>query len=343
MASKITPPPQRAERIVGPDGRATRKFITYLENLDPVEITELIEIQLQNAMGVIQQLQAYDAAVQQTINEMEQQIAAMEWFGKTNGQLKRPPAIGNITPNEVYASRMSAGPTTFRTDIAGFGQKPDVQLEDNTLVYASIIRNQDNDTSGFFVMGKSRGTEDGGVTIVQDADFIGRWYWVAADGVDMDTIVARVDVQVADASPAVGAIGGAMNIEIADTAGSLTEVVQYTAIQTRFSIADDETTAFLVRQAANNYLRIETTNAGEVMEFGNAGTNPDYDFLGTGGLNAGGAVSDGSTDLIASSATLSNSAGVAAGTLANAPTAGDPTKWVTINDNGTDRYIPTWT
>ena len=40
-------------------------------------------------------------------------------------------------------------------------------------------------------------------------------------------------------------------------------------------------------------------------------------------------------DLVA----LSNGAGAGAGTLTNAPSAGNPTKWIPINDNGTTRYI----
>lgn len=48
------------------------------------------------------------------------------------------------------------------------------------------------------------------------------------------------------------------------------------------------------------------------------------------------------TILLESTSTLSNGAAAAAGTLTNAPTAGDPTKWIAINDNGTTRYIPTW-
>ena len=42
------------------------------------------------------------------------------------------------------------------------------------------------------------------------------------------------------------------------------------------------------------------------------------------------------------SGTLANGAAAAAGTLLNAPTAGDPTKWIPINDNGTTRYLPAW-
>lgn len=42
------------------------------------------------------------------------------------------------------------------------------------------------------------------------------------------------------------------------------------------------------------------------------------------------------------SSALTNGAGVALGTLATAPAAGNPTKWIGIDDNGTVRYIPAW-
>lgn len=51
---------------------------------------------------------------------------------------------------------------------------------------------------------------------------------------------------------------------------------------------------------------------------------------------------NGETVLIHSSVTLSNSAAAAAGTLTNAPVAGNPTKWIAIDDNGTTRHIPAW-
>jgi hypothetical protein len=54
------------------------------------------------------------------------------------------------------------------------------------------------------------------------------------------------------------------------------------------------------------------------------------------------ALTDSTTNLISSSATLSDGAAAAAGTITNAPVAGNPTKWVSINDNGTIRYIPAW-
>ena len=46
--------------------------------------------------------------------------------------------------------------------------------------------------------------------------------------------------------------------------------------------------------------------------------------------------------LIATSAALASGAGASVGTLTNAPSAGNPTKWIKINDNGTIRSIPAW-
>ena len=42
------------------------------------------------------------------------------------------------------------------------------------------------------------------------------------------------------------------------------------------------------------------------------------------------------------SVALTDGAGVGAGTLLTAPAAGNPTKWIGIDDNGTIRYIPAW-
>lgn len=41
-------------------------------------------------------------------------------------------------------------------------------------------------------------------------------------------------------------------------------------------------------------------------------------------------------------AAMTNGAAAATGTLTNAPAAGNPTKWLAVNDNGTTRYVPAW-
>lgn len=48
------------------------------------------------------------------------------------------------------------------------------------------------------------------------------------------------------------------------------------------------------------------------------------------------------TKIMKSNTTFGDGAAAAAGTLLNAPAAGNPTKWIPIDDNGTTRYIPAW-
>jgi hypothetical protein len=60
------------------------------------------------------------------------------------------------------------------------------------------------------------------------------------------------------------------------------------------------------------------------------------------GLAVTGTLTTSSTTLHTSSVSLTNGAAAALGTLTNAPTAGNPTKWIPIVDNGTTRYIPCW-
>lgn len=63
---------------------------------------------------------------------------------------------------------------------------------------------------------------------------------------------------------------------------------------------------------------------------------------GSGTALLAGGITTGSATLHTTSVSLTNGAAVALGTLSNAPVAGNPTKWVPINDNGTTRYIPAW-
>ena len=49
------------------------------------------------------------------------------------------------------------------------------------------------------------------------------------------------------------------------------------------------------------------------------------------------------TTLLHTGTSLSNGAGAGVGTLLNAPSGGNPSKWVPIDDNGVTRFVPTWT
>jgi hypothetical protein len=66
----------------------------------------------------------------------------------------------------------------------------------------------------------------------------------------------------------------------------------------------------------------------------------------TGLLTANGGITVvGGTNLLTTNTALtdqSSSNTASLGYVSNAPIPGDPTKWIAINDNGTTRYIPTW-
>jgi len=68
------------------------------------------------------------------------------------------------------------------------------------------------------------------------------------------------------------------------------------------------------------------------------GTDPGGSDL----LRIGGALTINSTRIMSTKTSFTNGAAAAAGTLANAPAAGNPTKWIPIDDNGTTRHIPAW-
>ncbi len=48
------------------------------------------------------------------------------------------------------------------------------------------------------------------------------------------------------------------------------------------SMTDNTTDAYDLQQGSDNYININTTNSSEAITFGNATTNPTFDFLGTG-------------------------------------------------------------
>ena len=70
--------------------------------------------------------------------------------------------------------------------------------------------------------------------------------------------------------------------------------------------------------------------------------NADKVNISGGSIKVDSLTNGNATTLVASSVALNNGVGAAAGTLLNAPVAGNPTKWIPINDNGTTRYIPSW-
>ena len=86
----------------------------------------------------------------------------------------------------------------------------------------------------------------------------------------------------------------------------------------------------LTRDAANTLAQKNGTNAQEFRVYENETGTIYKAILGNRQL------------MKISGAAFDNGAGASAGTLTNSPSAGNPTKWIPINDNGTTRYIPAW-
>lgn len=88
-------------------------------------------------------------------------------------------------------------------------------------------------------------------------------------------------------------------------------------------------------------LMVNPQNVAPPVQIGTLGQQQADRVNITGGsVNA--QIKNNQTILLESTQTLSDGAAASAGTLLNAPVAGNPTKWVPINDNGTTRYIPAW-
>lgn len=59
---------------------------------------------------------------------------------------------------------------------------------------------------------------------------------------------------------------------------------------TTVTIPDNTATAYNVKEGANSYFKVTTTNSSESVIIGNATTNPTVQFLGTGQISAGGSL-----------------------------------------------------
>jgi len=92
------------------------------------------------------------------------------------------------------------------------------------------------------------------------------------------------------------------------------------------------------------YVQIRTVPTGSTTLTFSARFHP------SGGLSIGTSSDPGTGMIYTNAATFmhrtktswTNGAAAGAGTITNAPSAGNPTKWIPVDDNGTTRYIPAW-
>jgi hypothetical protein len=103
---------------------------------------------------------------------------------------------------------------------------------------------------------------------------------------------------------------------------------------------------YVISTSSNGILRL--TNSGATAGFGLHANTVDTMTVANQANNAFGTVdcldikTENATFVHRTGVALTNNAAGNLGTLNNSPTAGNPTKWIAIDDNGTTRFIPAW-
>ena len=139
-----------------------------------------------------------------------------------------PISTGALT---VSTGRVLVGTTTART-LTTLDSLVQIETAGSTYQQLSLISNR-NDTGGAsLILGKSRGTAVGGVTVVNDGDNLGFIRFQAADGVDMDSIAAQILAQVDGAPGSNDTPGRLIFSTAADGAASVTERMRITSTGT---------------------------------------------------------------------------------------------------------------
>lgn len=124
--------------------------------------------------------------------------------------------------------------------------------------------------------------------------------------------------------------------------------INNSANNTQLSIADNTRTVAVISQTGqllsldkgNNRYQIGDVNAvvnGTKVDVNDGVATQQVRIAALNGLRI-----TGDTTLLHTGTALANGAGALLGTLATSPVAGNPTKWIGIDDNGTTRFIPAW-
>lgn len=174
-------------------------------------------------------------------------------------------------------------------------------------------------------------------------------------------LLRLVNADTADAEFEIAAFGAANGTRIAGVlaGGTLASPTAITANKLMFNLVGyGHNGTTYSGSAAIQISTTETfsgTAAGSKIEFyTTAATTTSFGLAarmhGSGGFSVATASDPGAGMIYTNSATFmirtktsyTNGAGAGAGTITTAPSAGNPTKWIPIDDNGTTRYIPAW-
>jgi hypothetical protein len=174
--------------------------------------------------------------------------------------------IGSVGDYSVVHNGTNSIVTSFTGDL----------ITDNTNVTGSTIMRLGTDTAAtdFQVQNNSE-TPQFTVTGAGQATFAGNVD--ATNGLDVTNAVLSADTGVTVSGGALTFSGSNIDLDPTGTVDLAMDASQTVTI----TLADNLADAFLI-QGPSAYLDITTTDGSEQINFGNAGADPDFNFLGTG-------------------------------------------------------------
>lgn len=248
--------------------------------------------------------------------------------GNTNQGL----GTGAISGTTLTLSAVSAG-TFYAGEIITAGNLAATQLTANTTITAdhlSDVANSMTSCSGGTV--QCTGTGGAGTYAVNNSQT------VASEGIQGPKVKWKVGFNAVD-----GCCNTAFSVGVSQAATAARGSMPMT-----FASVDSGGTSHIsefVQDAPGDLICQSASGAACIIDSnGSCGIAalPTTDTAACPFLVSGLITGGSASDLIASSVNLNNGAASSVGTLTNAPAAGNPTKWIPINDNGTTRYIPAW-
>ena len=151
-----------------------------------------------------------------------------------NAAAATSPFIAKINTAEAAridsSGKLLLGTSTSRT-IASSGENTRLQIEspNSGIAGFSIITNRGDNLGPVIYLGKSRGSSNGGTTIVADGDILGEIRFAGTDGTDIESMGARIIASV-DGTPGVNDMPGKIAfLTSADGSASPTERLRITS------------------------------------------------------------------------------------------------------------------
>lgn len=198
----------------------------------------------------------------------------------------------------MYMKDENGTEVAFLTDVTPSGG--DKSLTDNTANAWRVLEGS-NEYLGFDTTDNLERAQlgDKGITTLQTIieagnrglvlDSLGTVLMDAVGNVEINSSTGQIligtddvdqDISIGTAGERLITVGAAASRAAFNTAtGGLTHDSTGQAI---WNIADNLGLAWRLREGSNDYLLVDTTDGSEAMAFGNAVTNPDFSFLGTG-------------------------------------------------------------